>query len=99
MSVSDLFEISETDTVWDAWLTTVNLLDMVEHLHGLRDIYDFADAREKIARTYSVAEFHALDKVDVSCTCGLSQAEHSLLKRKIMTFFALQVANMKHFVY
>jgi hypothetical protein len=35
----------------------------------------------------------------MKCLCGLSDGEHALLKRKMMRFFKLQVANLKHFVY
>ena len=97
MSVTDLFEVSENDTVWDAWLTTVNLLDMLEHSHRLGGHYDFAKARDKVAKVCVAAEAHAIDK-NAHCACGLSDAEHALLRRKIMTFFSLQVSNLKHFV-
>ena len=95
VSVSDLFEVSESDTVWDAWLTTVNLIDMLEHTHRIKD-YDFPQARDRIAKLCRVAEAHSIDRG--SCTCGVSDAEHALIKRKMMTFFRLQVANLKHFV-
>ena len=98
MSISDLFEISGDDTVWDAWLTTTNLLDMLEHMDGVSEHYDFAAARSKVAQIYSVAERHSIDRPDACCICGLSHAEHALLKRKILTFFKLQVGNLKHFV-
>ena len=97
MSVADLFEVSESDTVWDAWLTTLNLIDMLEHTHRMGQYYDFAQARDKIARLCAIAEAHSIDKG--ACKCGLSDGEHALLRRKIMTFFRLQVANLKHFVY
>lgn len=97
MSVADLFEISDSDTVWDAWLTTVNLLDMLEHTHRVGLYYDFTQAREKISKVCTMAESHSIDKND-SCRCGLSDAEHALIKRKIMTFFKLQVSNLKHFL-
>jgi hypothetical protein len=96
--VADLFEVSESDTVWDAWLTTINLLDMLEHTHRVGQQYDFAQVRNKVAKVYAVAEAHAMDK-QASCKCGLSDAEHTLLRRKVLTFFKLQVVNMKHFVY
>jgi hypothetical protein len=32
------------------------------------------------------------------CGCGLSDAEHAILKRKVMTFFRLQVSNLKRFI-
>jgi hypothetical protein len=99
MSVEELFSISDTDTVWEAWLTTVNLVDMLEHTDGIAHHYDFAEARSKIAKIYSIAENHSIDKGSNSCRCGLSEAEHALLKRKILTFFRLQVTNLKHFVY
>ena len=95
MSVADLFEVSESDTVWDAWLTTVNLIDMLEHTHRIKD-YDFAQARDRIAKLCRVAEAHSIDRGP--CTCCMSNAEHALIKRKMMTFFRLQVANLKHFV-
>lgn len=96
VSVADLFEVSDNDTVWDAWLTTVNLLDMLEHTHGVGQYYDFIQARDKIAKICAIAESHTIDKK--ACTCGLSDAEHDLLKRKILTFFKMQVANLKHFL-
>ena len=98
MSISDLFEVADTDTVWDAWLTTANLLDMLEHMEGVTEHYDFATSRSKVAQIYSVAELHSIDRPDSCCICGLSDAEHALLKRKILTFFRLQVSNLKHFV-
>lgn len=95
MSVADLFEVSESDTVWDGWLTTVNLIDMLERTHRIKD-YDFGQARDRIAKLCRVAEAHSIDRG--FCTCGMSDAEHALIKRKMMTFFRLQVANLKHFV-
>lgn len=97
MSVADLFEVGENDTVRDAWLTTVNLIDMLEHTHRIGQYYDFAQARDKIAKLCAIAEAHSIDKG--SCKCGLSEGEHALLRRKLMTFFKLQLANLKHFVY
>jgi hypothetical protein len=96
MSAADLFEVSAGDTVWDAWLTTVNLLDMLERTQNVRDLYDFAQARDKIAQVCTIAELHKIDKE--KCSCGLSEAEHALLRRKILTFFKLQVSNLKHFL-
>ncbi|HUG96409.1 MAG TPA: hypothetical protein VMJ94_02620 [Nitrososphaera sp.] len=96
MSVADLFEVSESDDVWDAWLTTVNLLDMLEHAHRIEH-YDFGQARDRIALLCAIAEAHSIDRG--ACRCGLSDGEHALLRRKMMTFFKLQVANLKHFVY
>ena len=97
VSVVDLFEVSESDTVWDAWLTTLNLIDMLEHTHRMGQYYDFAQARDKIARLCAIAEAHSIDKG--ACKCSLSDGEHALLRRKMMTFFKLQLANLKHFVY
>lgn len=97
MSAADLFEVSESDTVWDAWLAAINLIDMLEHTHRIGQYYDFAQAREKISRLCAVAEAHSIDRG--ACNCGLSDGEHALLRRKIMTFFRLQVANLKHFIY
>jgi hypothetical protein len=96
VSVADLFEVSDTDTVWEAWLITLNLIDMLEHTHRMGQYYDFAQARDKIARLYTIAEAHSIDKS--VCRCCLSESEHALLKRKMITFFRLQVANLKHFV-
>ena len=31
VSVADLFDINESDTVWDAWLNTVTLVDILEN--------------------------------------------------------------------
>lgn len=96
VSVADLFEVSESDSVWDAWLMTINLLDMLEHTHKIEH-YDFGQARDRIARLCVIAEAHSIDRG--TCKCGLSDGEHALLRRKMMTFFKLQVANLKHFVY
>ncbi|WP_415283357.1 hypothetical protein [Candidatus Nitrososphaera sp. FF02] len=96
MSITDLFEVSESDSVWDAWLTTVNLLDMLEHTHRVGGLYDFAGARDKIARVYAAAEAHSMDRG--RCTCKLSDAEHAELKRKMLAFFRLQVSAMKRFI-
>jgi hypothetical protein len=97
VSVADLFEVSENDTVWDAWLTTVSLIDMLEHIHRIGEYYDFVQARDKIAKLCAIADAHSIDKG--ACKCGLSDGEHALLRRKMMTFFKLQVTNLKHFVY
>jgi hypothetical protein len=29
MPVADLFEVNDNDSVWDAWLTMISLLDML----------------------------------------------------------------------
>ena len=89
LSAAELFDVSVTDTVWDAWLTTVNLLDLLEYTRELGDQYDFAGARNKIAKVYSIAEMHSIDMANACCACGLSGAEHAILKRKILTFFRL----------
>jgi hypothetical protein len=96
LSIADLFDIGEGDSVWDAWLATVNLLDMLEHAHRVEGLYNFADARDKIARVYAVAEAHKLDRG--KCACGLSDSEHAELKRKVLTFFRLQISTMKRFI-
>jgi hypothetical protein len=98
MSVEELFEVTETDSVWEAWLTTTNLVDMLEHAEGIGHLYDFVEARNKIARVYKIAEFHLIDQNQGQCNCGLSDAEHALLRRKILRFFSLQVCNLKHFL-
>jgi hypothetical protein len=97
--IADLFDISESDTVWDAWLNSVTLLDMLENIQQISQYYDFQEARNKIAKIYRLAESHAIDKKNRSCLCGLSDSEHALLKRKMMRFFKLQVASLKHFIY
>jgi hypothetical protein len=96
LSLPELFEVGDSDTVWDAWLTTVNLLDMLEGTQKVKELYDFELARDKVAQVYAVAEKHRMDKE--KCNCGLSDAEHALLRRKVLTFFKLQVSNLKHFV-
>lgn len=96
MSVADLFEVSESDTVWDAWLTTVNLIDMLEHSHRI-GYYDFGQARDKISKLCAIADAHSIDKG--ACKCGLSDGEHALLRRKMLRFFKLQVTTLKHFIY
>lgn len=82
--------------MWDAWLTTVNLIDMLEPTHRIGN-YDFANARDRIAKLCAIAEAHSIDRG--SCKCRLSEGEHALLRRKMITFFKLQVTNLKHFVY
>ncbi len=97
--IADLFDISESNTVWDAWLNTVTLLDILENVQHISQYYDFQQARNKVTQIYVLAESHAIDKKYMKCLCGLSDGEHALLKRKMMRFFKLQVANLKHFVY
>jgi hypothetical protein len=99
LPVSDFFDISESDTVWDAWLNTISLLDMLENIEQIGQYYDFQQSRKKIAKIYELAESHAIDKENTKCSCGLSDGEHALLKRKMMRFFKLQVTNLKHFIY
>ncbi len=99
MPVADLFDINESDTVWDAWLNTVTLLDILERFEHISHCYDFQQARNKIAKIYVLAETHSIDKNNKKCPCGLSDGEHALLKRKILRFFKLQVSNLKHFIY
>ena len=99
MPIADLFDISEEDTVWDAWLNTLTLLDIIERLPRVGYYYDFKQAHNNIAKIYEIAESHAIDKKDKKCLCGLTDSEHALLKRKIMRFFKLQVGNLKHFIY
>jgi hypothetical protein len=99
VSLADLFDISESDTIWDAWLNTVTLLDILENTPNISHYYNFQQARNKIAKIYILAESHSIDKNDIKCLCGLSDSEHALLKRKMIKFFKLQVANLKHFIY
>jgi hypothetical protein len=99
LPVADLFDISENDTVWDAWLNTISLLDLLENIGEISQYYDFRQSRTKIAKIYELAELHAIDKKNSKCSCGLSDGEHALLKRKMMRFFKLQVTNLKHFIY
>ena len=99
MPVANLFDIDESDTVWDAWLNTVTLLDILERFEHISHFYDFQQARNKIAKIYVLAETHSIDKKSMKCSCGLSDGEHALLKRKMLRFFKLQVSNLKHFIY
>lgn len=94
-SLADLFVITESDSVWDGWLTVSNLLDIVERGQAGSASYDFDESRRQISEIHKIAENHSIDK-EMRCECGLSDAEHSLLKRKIMTFYQLQVQNLKH---
>ena len=97
--MENLFEISEDDTVWDAWFTTVTLLDMLEQTQKIHQYYDFDQARTRIGKIYALAEAHAIDNGTMpKCSCNLSESEHALLKRKMMRFFKLQVCNLKHFL-
>ncbi|MER3408006.1 MAG: hypothetical protein C4292_04425 [Nitrososphaera sp.] len=97
MSAADLFEVGDDDTVEEAWFVAASLLDMLEQTQKLGELYDFAQARERMAQLRAMAEAHRIDGT-TRCKCGLSDAEHALLKRKILTFFKLQVANLKHFL-
>ena len=98
-SMENLFEIGDDDTVWDAWFTTVTLLDMLEHTQQIHRYYDFDQARSRIGKIYALAEAHAIDKgTTPRCSCNLSDGEHALLKRKMIKFFKLQVGNLKHFL-
>jgi hypothetical protein len=99
LPIADLFDISESDTVWDAWLNTISLLDILENVEQISQYYDFQQSRKKITKIYELAESHAIDKTNSKCSCGLSDGEHALLKRKMMRFFKLQVTNLKHFIY
>ena len=99
LPIADLFDITEADTVWDAWLNTISLLDMLENIEQISQYYDFQQSRKKIAKIYRLAELHAIDKKNSRCLCGLSDGEHALLKRKMIRFFKLQVTNLKHFIY
>jgi hypothetical protein len=100
VSTANLFEISDSDTVWDAWLTTVTLLDMLEHTEQIDHYYDFEQARARIGKIYALAETHSIDDNSTAkCPCSLSDGEHALLKRKMIRFFKLQVVNLKHFIY
>lgn len=99
MPIADAFEVSDSDTVWDAWLMTVNMLDILESTQKLGNLYDFAQARDKAAQVCAIAEGHSIDDANKEkCQCGLSDAEHALLKRKVLTFFKLQLSNLKHFI-
>jgi hypothetical protein len=53
---ADLFDISESESVWDAWLNTVTLLDMLENIQQISQYYDFQQARYNIAKIYVLAE-------------------------------------------
>ncbi len=99
LPATDLFDISEDSTVWDAWLNTLTLLDILEKTERISQYYDFQQARDKIEKIYALAESHAIDKKNEKCLCGLSDGEHALLKRKMLRFFKLQLANLKHFIY
>ena len=96
---AEFFEVSDNDTVGEAWLTTVNLLDILEHVHGMGKHYNFVQARTKVAKIYCLAESHHLDNSNAPCLCGLSASEHALLRRKILSFFRLLVRNLKHFLH
>lgn len=97
MSAADLYQVSDDDTVQDAWFVASSLLDMLEQTQKLNGLYDFAQARDRMAQLRAVSESHKMD-TGARCACGLSDAEHALLRRKILTFFKLQVANLKHFL-
>jgi hypothetical protein len=95
-SIADLYCIGEQDTLHDAWLTTVNLLDVVERSQRVSaGVYDFDEARSKISKVLLAGETHKLDS-NSGCVCGLSQAEHNLLRRKVLNFFRLEVDTLKH---
>ena len=56
----------------------------------------FKDGFPSTGRAKSAAEAHSMDRG--KCACKLSDAEHAELKRKMLTFFRLQVSTMKHFI-
>ena len=97
MSVEDLFEVTENDTVWDAWLTTVNLLVMLDHTNRIGQYYDFAQARHKIAKLCAMAEAHSIDR-NVPCKCGLRQRA-CVAQAQDDNIFQAEVANLEHFVF
>lgn len=97
MSSADLFEVDGDGSVQEAWFVASSLLDMLEQTQKLNGLYDFAQARDRTAQLRALAESHNMD-TRARCACGLSDAEHALLRRKILTFFKLQVANLKHFL-
>lgn len=99
MHIAHIFEITDRDTVSDAWFMTVSLLDMLERSQQIGDYYNFREARLKVEKIYAIAEAHGIDKKHHDCLCGLSAAEHQLLERKVMKFFKLQIASLKHFIY
>jgi hypothetical protein len=53
---ADLFDISESDSVCDAWLNTVTQLDMPENIQQISQYYNFQQARYNIAKIYMLAE-------------------------------------------
>ena len=98
LSIEDLFEIGESDTVWDAWFTTITLVDILEQSQQLCHYYDLQQTRNKIDKIHAISEAHAIDKTETKCRCRLTDGEHALLKRKIIRFYKLQVVNLKHFI-
>ena len=97
-SVGDFFAVDEQGSVRDAWLTATNLFDLAEQSQRIPPgVYDLADAREKASKILSASEAHKIDS-KTDCGCGLTPAEHGLLKRKMLTFFRLQVDSLKHLV-
>lgn len=98
MSIKDIFEIGESDSVWDAWFITITLLDILEQSQQIYHYYDLEQARNKIEKIQAISEAHAIDKSDTKCSCSLSDGEHALLKRKIIRFYKLQVVNLRHFI-
>jgi len=98
LSIKDFFEIVESDTVWDAWFTTITLVDIVEQHQQLGQYYDLQQTRNRIDKIHAISEAHAIDKTETKCSCALTDGEHALLKRKIIRFYKLQVVNLKHFI-
>ena len=95
-SITDLFAITDADSVWDSWLKVVNLLDIAERApKSSGPSYDFETVRMHISEVNRVAEAHSIDRGS-ECPCGLSAPEHALLKRKVLTFYRLQIENLKH---
>ena len=58
------------------------------------DDTSFDKAKLSIYQIFEISEKHSIDK-NIPCTCGLSYAEHDLLKRKILKFYKLQLARIK----
>jgi hypothetical protein len=94
MSLSATFEITNELTVWDAWLVTISLLKILEKTRRKGQCDNFDENYKSIYRVYKIAEKHSVDQFR-ACLCGLSNAEHALLKRKIIRFYQAQVHFLK----
>jgi hypothetical protein len=93
LSVDSIFDVNENDSVWDVWIRAVSLMSMLKYSQEFHETF-FDKAKLSIYQVFEISEKHSIDK-NISCICGLSYAEHALLKRNILKFYKLQLERLK----